>query len=1223
MGGISELFGRNGGIELNSPQQGFLNQHMYGLADLHRRVLNRPTVTVPVHLCGGVENKRGEAYRNVKLIDGGTHPATFLQKLMSFTGIYDFLNIEPWMQALLVPKIRIYREFEYRTVGGAGAGSNFAKHEIRFAEHWGALSDKTSHPDFDFNMAKLSDAAVGEVGIVDFTFDDIGRHPGVGGRVFETKLKLYAKSLQALARHQGNCMLPKGRDSSEFIKIPVRATDLLVPCSHVTEAYNSDGSSLTAGFPFFAKTKIRIGWELNPKHQVELEMGRGTSYLNTALAVMQQEFDLFFSKYDISFNEDGAVNITIDFAANVIEQDVNNLTDMLSGDSGNNWQTRLTQNTSRERSASIAEEMAGINEINGLLDKIAAMPDSIVTLLGSAGNSQISSPSGMFGDIRDAIEALGPSATVNVAGTNMSVRDWVISLNNDASIVLAVMFQCMAMGTQNDAQTGASNAAPEELLSWFWTRAWGRYKVLNVSSDGSSTTTSRNNQSNARSFYSNGEIAYAAATGADATDANRAYKAMIDRIVTSGILDGERDALEETQEALMLSERGRTSGGNVYENVARWEINCGLGMAFTTLMNIFGHVVISPTFTDGPNTQRHYTMYGYTSPLSSLAVTLRRMVEHIEEESEGAIMDFSDEEAQTVYNWIIADLTIRGKMYYSAVNLVDFYRNREYTTQEVIDSLNTVNIVESEEDTFLANLSDNDNDLEWSEVEEANRQYTLHHEDAEDFVERSQPYEDYTYTTDEEGQTTIMSGTTYDNWYAFADANNIEYRVSHGGTTDEDYADWGKRIYFVYLGDIIESAYMQLGGTTQLVLGGFYYDDAAGPINLADIPISLHLFTDVWRDLQEQYRNRPLTIQAFIGTMMREVNNNIYSMKNVHGEEMPGISFGVDSYIDRRTITVPHAADESFDDWWPRYGSRGPFIRLNAASSQFQLPIPFTSDDLDFSSLIYIYGTSAKPPLALSGDADADMLRSGWRESPNGEETATGVDSYYENFGPIYHLTYGADRGIVKKLNFGTISNANLATYFVMQDYNNENAPDGAYDYRSSENSATVAAEEAQAEREANQEEPEEKHYDDEGYLLEEENGDRVQPLQTRAQVERQQEIADYVSSAQEMSLVQLIHKVDITLAGTSLFKNGTYVYVDPTLPGVATSYDNITAQSSTSDGVHISPEIATKLGIGGYYLITKVSGKIGNGTYEVEVEGMLEVSQQTIQANIRAHQGD
>ena len=66
------------------------------------------------------------------------------------------------------------------------------------------------------------------------------------------------------------------------------------------------------------------------------------------------------------------------------------------------------------------------------------------------------------------------------------------------------------------------------------------------------------------------------------------------------------------------------------------------------------------------------------------------------------------------------------------------------------------------------------------------------------------------------------------------------------------------------------------------------------------------------------------------------------------------------------------------------------------------------------------------------------------------------------------------------------------------------------------------------------------------------------------------------------------LYSVQLDLMGSTLYKNGQYIYVDPTMVG--------------SDKT-----MARKLGISGYYMITSVSHTINDGGYDVQIRALQE----------------
>jgi hypothetical protein len=70
-------------------------------------------------------------------------------------------------------------------------------------------------------------------------------------------------------------------------------------------------------------------------------------------------------------------------------------------------------------------------------------------------------------------------------------------------------------------------------------------------------------------------------------------------------------------------------------------------------------------------------------------------------------------------------------------------------------------------------------------------------------------------------------------------------------------------------------------------------------------------------------------------------------------------------------------------------------------------------------------------------------------------------------------------------------------------------------------------------------------------------------------------------------------YKVGITMVGNSLFRPGQTIYIDPTLAG--------------GTDPQVANRIATDLGLGGYYTVTKVGGELSRDGFSTEIEAIWE----------------
>jgi len=381
------------------------------------------------------------------------------------------------------------------------------------------------------------------------------------------------------------------------------------------------------------------------------------------------------------------------------------------------------------------------------------------------------------------------------------------------------------------------------------------------------------------------------------------------------------------------------------------------------------------------------------------------------------------------------------------------------------------------------------------------------------------------------------------------------------------------RIYFTYLGDILEALFQMTAEgfsgykRTEIVLGPYYYEGFS--LCIADMPISFTLLNTIWRDsIRKHETEGVLPLNTFVNYLIEAINAEIMSVKTGTGNIMSSTDILSEHHISQKNLSIPHLESEPFDSWWPRT-SQGYMGRVQVGHPNFAFPVPYTSDDLAFTQISFVYGGAAPLPLSLTGDLENDLYGYG-RSAIDTNNLSTGVDSYYERYGPIYHLRWGADRGIVKTIDFTTIDNSHLATYFIAQSagYNLKNSQGG-------QTSVDVAR--AQAGQQTQNPSVE---------LEEIENEEEWQKQQRT----EEEEVKRLLAGAQNLETVQLFHKAKITAIGCSLFKNGAIIYIDPQMPGLS-----VVAMDSTS--------VTQALHIGGYYLVTKTSGISRDGQYEVEIE--------------------
>ena len=111
--------------------QTWINHYLNPLAHYHATNLSKEGAST--HMPGYT----GQGYKRLFVLEGGSHPSGILQKLMSFSGIYDFLNLKPHEAAQLIPRMRLFREVGVTNIEGGNQyyEGSARRYEIGFDNH--------------------------------------------------------------------------------------------------------------------------------------------------------------------------------------------------------------------------------------------------------------------------------------------------------------------------------------------------------------------------------------------------------------------------------------------------------------------------------------------------------------------------------------------------------------------------------------------------------------------------------------------------------------------------------------------------------------------------------------------------------------------------------------------------------------------------------------------------------------------------------------------------------------------------------------------------------------------------------------------------------------------------------------------------------------------------------------------------------------------------------
>ena len=209
------------------------------------------------------------------------------------------------------------------------------------------------------------------------------------------------------------------------------------------------------------------------------------------------------------------------------------------------------------------------------------------------------------------------------------------------------------------------------------------------------------------------------------------------------------------------------------------------------------------------------------------------------------------------------------------------------------------------------------------------------------------------------------------------------------------------RIYYIYLGDLVEQAclsfhpmaatMMQMFGGAdkpyplkkmKIVLGPMRYTDArtgqSRQLNLADCPVSLTMFLQFWNEQVIEKQKTAYSVRQF----MKDITQQIIKPSLKPGCFPEAEPQSADVSMTAITVTSPDATDV-LDT-----GKRRSYL----SDVRENIPETFNPEDPGFQYILYYMSSYAASE--LEGDPDADATKG------------------------VYHYEIGRDRGLVKKIDF-------------------------------------------------------------------------------------------------------------------------------------------------------------------------------------------------------------
>lgn len=206
-------------------------------------------------------------YKNFVILDG--NPTEAIHQLVTKKGMEPIFNITPAQLALLMPKIQIFK-----IIYNEGK-KKIGEKELFFKDH--------TSPKMIENMLRSISERGDDVGIKDFSFSLAGKNPAESGTT-KCKLSLYFQNIASL--------LVEGANKVSF-------KDLILYGKNKEEQNNTTNYQI----------KVVVGWAIPDVYDDTLIDKKIRSAIENSKIVML----LQMTDYTLNFNENGSVELTIDF----------------------------------------------------------------------------------------------------------------------------------------------------------------------------------------------------------------------------------------------------------------------------------------------------------------------------------------------------------------------------------------------------------------------------------------------------------------------------------------------------------------------------------------------------------------------------------------------------------------------------------------------------------------------------------------------------------------------------------------------------------------------------------------------------------------------------------------------------------------------------------------------------------------------------------------------
>ena len=269
--------------EIRFQKQCFLAFNMLDILSKIREIPGRNTITVP-------------QYHTVLV--GDAAPADITSLIVSRPDIHQLLNAKPFLLSYFMPQVRLYKVF-----GNPRDEDRTREIEFVFSDH----VTESRVRDILTNRAGRGDG----VGLLSFNWEFLGVNPAEVENNIKASLKLHFNNMRDFEEER----IDPGTD------LKYRFSDLIIaePLYQVNASDPSFPAIQRAFNPNFFRLKVVAGWTL-PRESEEAralfeESGVNFDDLVDLVKLNKKVLYLNLISHDLSFNDDGTLDLTVDYQA--------------------------------------------------------------------------------------------------------------------------------------------------------------------------------------------------------------------------------------------------------------------------------------------------------------------------------------------------------------------------------------------------------------------------------------------------------------------------------------------------------------------------------------------------------------------------------------------------------------------------------------------------------------------------------------------------------------------------------------------------------------------------------------------------------------------------------------------------------------------------------------------------------------------------------------------